>query len=468
GEVEYAEPNYQVKPASLPASSGLVPNDPQFWNQWALNNPGFNVAGYPSTNGADIKATEAWQITTGNPDVLVAITDTGVDITHPDLAPNIYTNPGEIAGNGIDDDHNGYVDDVTGFDVADNNGDVSDVLGHGTEMAGIIGAVLNNRIGISGICQCKMVPVKFFKKTGPDPTDVAATVADAAKAIIYSITIGASIINASGDVMFEPGTFSPGEPKALRDAVSACNDADVLLVCIAGNDGLSTDINAVYPGHYELPNQIVVAASDYNDDLWHVLGLPSELKSNFGVNTVQIAAPGNLVLTTEAPGDCPLCTQSPDPNSWYTSIDGSSASAAYVSGVAALAKSLFPEANAPVLRRRILESADSIPQLTPYVSNGNRLNALGAVTIQLQITPPVLKKAKYKVSRQVLVLSGTSIQRGAHAIIGGTVYATVPTPGTIVPLQVSLPASVFPSGVAIPVVLRNPDGGTSQTLTITR
>lgn len=458
-QVEYAQPNYRLTPGSV--LSPPVPNDPKFFDQWALDNPGFNVDGYPCTRGADIKALEAWQITTGSPNVLIAVIDSGIDITHPDLAANIYVNEKEIPGNGIDDDHNGYIDDVNGFNVADWNGDVSDVLGHGTQMAGIIGAVLNNGIGISGMSQCRILPVKFFKRTGPGPLDIDDTVADAAKGVIYAIAAGASIINASWSTTSNPGSV-------LKDAFKAANDADILVVCIAGNDAFNNDTNPVWPGHYELPNQIVVAASDYNDLLWHVLGVPTEIKSGYGTQTVQIAAPGSLVWTTIARGDCPLCSQSETPTDWYGEIDGTSAAAAYVSAVAALVKSQFPEANAPVLRRRILEGADSISQLVPYVASGARLDALGALTVQLQITAPTVTKVKYKINKSTLLVYGNNIQRGAHVLVNNDVYSTTPTAGTFTPLTANVPNSEFPPGVPVQVVLRNPDGGVSQAFTVTK
>src|SRR5215813_6080658 len=189
-EVEYAEPNYLIKLGTV------IPNDPDFGQQWALFNPGFILGDNPTTQNADIKAYKAWDITTGSPDVIIAVSDTGVDLTHPDLVHNIYTNPGEIPGNGIDDDHNGYIDDVHGYNVADQNGDTSDAVGHGTQIAGIIAAEMNNRIGIAGVCQSKILPVRFYRRFGPGPTQYDATIADAARGLLYSIVAGASIINA--------------------------------------------------------------------------------------------------------------------------------------------------------------------------------------------------------------------------------------------------------------------------------
>jgi subtilisin family serine protease len=460
-DVEYAEPNYRIKLGSV------TPNDPRYYDQWGLKNWGNYIEGYPTTANADIKADLAWEITTGSPNVIVAVTDTGVDTTHPDLARNIYVNTREVAGNGIDDDHNGYVDDVHGFNVAEMNGDTTDVSGHGTQMAGIIAAEMDNGIGIAGVSQSKILPVKFFRRFSDSPGDYDATVVDAARALIYSIAAGASIINASWRTLLPVDTVSEEFARALQEAVAATDDAGVLLVCIAGNEGFDNDYSKVYPGAYQLSNEIVVAASDYNDEIWHPLFNPYEIKTGFGQRTVAMTAPGVYVLTTAARGNCPLCSDSNDPNEWYTRSDGTSLSAAYVSGVAALVKSRYPGDNAILMKQRLMKGVEVRSNLKDYVSTSGRLSAVGALNAQVEvsITPPVLTRIKYKGSSEKLFVYGTGIQRGARVLVGTTGFSAKPKSDA---LLARVPKSAFPGGVAVQIKLRNPDGGVSQPLTLTR
>jgi subtilisin family serine protease len=453
--VEYAEPNAKIETGSV------IPNDPGFAQQWGLRNLGLSVGGYPASLEADIHVTEAWEITTGSTDVLVAVTDTGVDITHPDLAPNIYTNPREIASNGIDDDNNGYVDDVHGYNVADRNNDITDITGHGTEMSGIIAAQLNNEIGISGVSQSKIIPVRFFRRTGPRDIDIEANIAGAARALIYSIAAGASIINAS----WSQTTLDDTEFQTLKDAVLATNDAGILLVCITGNLPYNLEVKSVYPAKFLIPNQIVVTASQYNDEIWHVPFDPSNFHPGYGIRSVDVAAPGMDIFTTAARGDCDSCSQSTDPSQWYSTIDGTSASAAYVSGVAALIKSHYPNANAIMMKRRIVESVDVREALRNFVRTSGRLNAVKALTIELQIVPPTLTKMKFKPSGKIFIV-GQNLQVGATLIFGSKTI--VVAKGTAEQLVTNIPVTDFPSGVPTQVKLRNPDGGESQTLTVTR
>ncbi|MGA9774099.1 MAG: S8 family serine peptidase [Blastocatellia bacterium] len=463
-DVEYAEPNYRITLGST------IPNDPRFFDQWGLKNFGYSVDDFPSTIDADIKVAEAWDMTTGSPDVIIAVTDTGVDINHPDLAQNIYTNPLEIPDNKIDDDQNGYVDDVHGFNVADMNGDVTDIVGHGTQVSGIIAAQSDNNVGIAGVAQSKILPVRFFRKTGPSPAEYDATIIEAARALIYSVAAGASIINASWRSLFSVDSVDEDQRLALEDAVNVTNDAGVLLVSIAGNEGFNNDFTKVYPGAFGLPNQIVVAASDFNDGIWHSSFPPFELRSGFGQKSVAVAAPGIAIMSTAAHGTCALCVNSDDPGDWYAKGDGTSLSAAFVSGVAALVKSKYPGDNAMYLKRRITDGADTRESLRPYVASGARLNAFGALTVDVQITitPPVLTKTKVKGGGAKLNLFGTGIQPGARAVIGDKFYTANPKNDERTQLLAKVPKSTFPRGVAVTVRLRNPDGGTSQAITITR
>lgn len=460
--IEYAEPNYRVE------TGALIPNDSHFGRQWALRNLGIGVDGQPSYLDADIKATSAWEVTVGSPEVIVAVTDTGMDLTHPDLEANVYRNPGEVPGNGIDDDRNGFVDDVHGYNVAEQNTDLSDVTGHGTQMSGIIAAGLNNGVGISGVSQSKILTVKFFRRTGPDPGDFDATVADAARALLYSVAAGAHIINASWRTLLIPGDVPASVAQSLKDAVSATNDAGALLVCIAGNDGFNNDFSKVYPGSYLMANQVVVAASDYADDLWHPVGDPFTIKTGYGVGTVHLTAPGVFVLTTIARGNCLGCSRSSDPGEWYEEIDGTSAAAACVSGVAALVKSKYPSEHTITIRRRILEGVDKLDKLRDFVITGGRLNAAGALTVEPSFSSPVLTKVKYNGGSGKMTVTGQSFMRDAIIEVGRTSYRAKAKGKALAKLVATVPKSAFPSGTPVDIRVINPDGGSSAPSALTR
>lgn len=471
-EVEYAEPNYLIKLGTV------TPTDPQFSQQWALHNLGLGVPWDPnhdgnldvfsSTPNVDIKASQAWDITTGSPDVIIALTDTGVDITHPDLAQNIYTNPREIPGNGIDDDNNGFIDDVHGFNVADQNGDVSDAFGHGTQMAGVMAAVMNNNVGLTGVCQSKVMPVRFYKRYGPDPSQYSATVADAARSLLYSIAVGATIINASWTTLLTSDDLPADSAQALQDAVAATNDAGALLVCIAGNEGYNLDFSKVYPASYGLPNQIVVAASDFNDEIWHPAFNPFVIKSGFGPHSVDLAAPGVSVLTTEAHGNCEACTQDTDPTQWYTRPDGTSISAALVSGVAALVKSKYPGDSGVVLKRRILAGVEVKDNLHDFVITSGRLSAIGALTAQVSVSTPAVTDVVYKAKSGKLLVYGSGMEAGLVIVVGNTAYRGKPRSDDGTAFLALVPREAFPSGTAVPIKVRNPDGGQSAAISLTR
>jgi subtilisin family serine protease len=271
-DVEYAEPNY------LRYATATIPNDTFFSELWGLDNTGQNVNGSPGTSDADIDAPEAWDITTGNSNVVVAVIDSGVDYNHPDLSNNMWRNPGEIAGNGLDDDDNGKIDDVRGWDFVDEDNDPIDSDDHGTHVAGSIAAVGNNGTGITGVVwTAQIMPLRFLDAFG------SGSVADAIEAIDYAIDRGAKIINAS----YGSYTFSMAE----REAIARARDAGILFVAAAGNDNWNND-SAIkhYPSSYDLNNIIAVAASDQDDNLAPF--------SNYGATSVDLAAPGTIILST--------------------------------------------------------------------------------------------------------------------------------------------------------------------------
>jgi subtilisin family serine protease len=265
-DVEYAEPNYfRYKTAT--------PDDTFFNNLWGLNNTG-QIGG---TSDADIDAPEAWDVTTGNSNVVVAVLDSGVDYNHPDLINNMWTNPGEIPGNGLDDDINGKIDDDRGWDFVDDDNDPMDSEVHGSHVAGTIAAEGNNSTGITGVVwTAQIMPLRFLNAFG------SGSVADAIEAIDYAIDKGAKIINAS----YGSYTFSAAE----RDAIVRARDADILFVAAAGNDNLNNDsATKHYPSSYDLANIIAVASTDQSD--------ARSSFSNYGVTSVDVAAPGTFILS---------------------------------------------------------------------------------------------------------------------------------------------------------------------------
>jgi len=283
--VLYAEPNYyyyvdivpdEVHSQNLPAEDGAerIPNDPEFGKLWGLHNTGQVISGRAGTVDADIDAPEAWSITTGSPDVIIAVIDTGVMYTHPDLAANIWKNPGEIPGNGIDDDHNGYIDDVYGWNFYDDNNDPNDLDGHGTHCAGTIAGVGNNTEGVAGVMwNAKIMSLQFLSPDGPGDT------ANAILAIQYATMMGADIISCS----WGGGGYS----QALKDAIDA---SPALVVCAAGNDGMDNDAKPSYPSSYTSANILAVAASNNIEQLASF--------SNIGATSVDVVAPGETIYST--------------------------------------------------------------------------------------------------------------------------------------------------------------------------
>ena len=226
GLFKYVEPDYIV-------TTLAIPNDPSFGQLWGLNNTG--QAG--GTSDADIDAPEAWNLTTGNANLVVGVIDTGVDYTHPDLAGNIWTNPGEIAGDGIDNDLNGFIDDIHGWDFAYGDADPMDVDGHGTHVSGTIAASGNNGTGVTGVAWgAKIMALRFLDDNGSGSTS------NAIAAINYATAMGVKITNNS----WGGGGFS----QALADAIAAANTSGALFIAAAGNDSSNNDTTPSYPASY--------------------------------------------------------------------------------------------------------------------------------------------------------------------------------------------------------------------------
>ncbi len=269
-DVEYAEPDYILKPSQTTSA-----NDSDYPKLYGLNNTG-QTGG---TADADVDAPEAWNATTGDTGTVVAVIDEGVDINHPDLKNNIWTNPSETAGNGIDDDKNGYVDDVNGWDFYNNDATVYDrdpVSGagdeHGTHVAGTIAAEGNNNLGVVGVnWKANIMPLKFLGPNG-------GYTSDAVEALNYAVNKGVKISNNS----WGGGGFS----QALYDAINRADTAGHLFVAAAGNDGVNNDTTAHYPSSYTSANIISVAATDSKDALASF--------SNYGSSSVDLAAPASV------------------------------------------------------------------------------------------------------------------------------------------------------------------------------
>lgn len=273
-QVDYAEPNYLY---------GLeqMPDDPEFALQWHLNNTGQTVNGRSGSPGADIDAAGAWAVTTGSRDIVIAVIDSGVAIDHPDLSANIWTNPFEIPGNIEDDDANGYVDDIHGWDFVNDDNNPSDYSrdlygdGHGTHVAAIIAAVGNNAVGITGVMwKARIMPLQIFDLY--EESHFNATSINIIRAVEYAVDNGARIINCS----FGGPAFSTSQYKIF----SYADEKGVLVIAAAGNDRANNDIHPTYPAGYDLANIISVAATDETDALARY--------SNYGSSTVHVAAPG--------------------------------------------------------------------------------------------------------------------------------------------------------------------------------
>lgn len=336
--VLYCEPDYEVHAIS-------TPNDPSFGLLWGMENTGQIVEGSAGTPGADIRITKAWDVWTGDPNFRIAVIDTGIDYTHPDLAANVWVNPGEIPDNGVDDDGNGFVDDVHGYDFVNFDGDPMDDHGHGSHVSGTIGAVGNNGIGVVGVnWSCKLVGLKFLSSSGSGFTSGAIA------AIEYMVGQGILISNNSWGSSF----FS----QALYDAIDATNAIGHLFVAAAGNTGLNADQFPHYPAAFDLPNIISVAAMTSNDQI--------AFFSTFGLTTVDIGAPGVNIYSTVL-------------GEQFDFFQGTSMAAPHVAGVAALFRSRLTSIDALATKAHLLSTVRPLSALDGRVFSGGMVDAFAVI-----------------------------------------------------------------------------------------
>lgn len=386
--VEYAYPDYQIHTL-------LTPTDRLFTKQQGLDDSDVK-------RDADIDAPEAWDVSTGSRDIKVAVIDSGVDYNHPDLIDNIWTNAGEMgtdsngldkSSNGIDDDGNGYTDDFRGWDFVDNDNDPMDTNGHGTHVAGIIGASGNNGRGIAGVnWQVSIVPLRVLDTQG------LGSNSNVVKALEYAARMGFPVLNNS----YAGGAFDQN----MENAITAARNHDILFVAAAGNEANNNDSNPVYPASYNVDNILVVGASDKNDKL--------AFFSNYGLTSVDLVAPGEEILSTYL-------------NKTYRYLSGTSMAAPHVAGAAALMKAANPNLAFSQLKANLLGSVDVFSRFQNKAVSSGRLNlarALGGTPSPSPVTgpPPVVEmvspRAGPLAGGSLLTILGTGFQTGATVKVG--------------------------------------------------
>tara|TARA_B100001057_G_scaffold220615_1_gene220994 strand:- start:2917 stop:12516 length:9600 start_codon:yes stop_codon:yes gene_type:complete len=321
--VEYVEPDYIRR-------SSVVPNDPEWRNQYALQK---------------IQAPQAWEKTKGSQSVIVAVIDTGIDYNHKDLQENIWVNPGEIANNRKDDDGNGYVDDVYGWDFCNNDNNPMDGNRHGTHVAGTIAAASNNNLQVAGVAwNTKLVALKFLSDRG------SGSVSDAIDAVAYCTAMDFPISNNSWG--------GGGSSRAMKEAIDRAGQNGHLFCAAAGNSGTNNDSKPHYPSNYTSPNVLSVAASDSADRLASF--------TCYGKTSVDMAAPGVSILNLI-------------PNNRVARLSGTSMATPHVAGAAALVLSMNKGAGYAELKRTLMESVDPVQSYEDKMVAPGRLNLLKAL-----------------------------------------------------------------------------------------
>lgn len=399
GLFDYVEPDFVQRACR-------EPNDARYGDDtlWGLRNRGLDGG----VSGADIDAARAWEITTGSTNVIVAVIDSGIRYTHRELAAQMWRNPGEIPANGIDDDGDGFTDNVFGINALNSSGDPFDDVGHGTHAAGTIGAAANDGNAHVGVAwQVRLMACKFMAADGFGITS------DAIRCIDFAVRKGVRIINAS----WESGAFS----RSLFDAIDQARNKGVLFVTAAGNERGDLDLSPAYPAGYELDNIISVASLDRRNQLASF--------SNFGQRNVHLGAPGAEIYSTYAHSD-----------SGYWTLSGTSAAAPYVSGVAALILARSNGALLPEIRNRILATVVPVESLRDKARTAGRLNAFLALTASSD------GNLEWTVTPQ----NGTEVRAGATLPIQVTVTDVAAVTNAVVSARID--------GTGEVLILRNDDG----------
>ncbi|APW61084.1 S8 family peptidase [Paludisphaera borealis] len=326
-QVESLDGRLLLSVSNLPVVGPTYPNDPQFNQQWGLNSP----------SDIDVDAPEAWTVTTGSPSTIVAVIDSGVDLRNPDLVGRLWVNPAASRRGKI----------VYGWNFVNNNGNVQDQFGHGTHVAGVIAAAADNRKGVVGLdWNARIMPLRTLAADG------SGTLENAVAAIRFAVDNGARVINASW------GSDLPDDD--LYNAIAYADQKGVVFVTAAGNDGVNSDVVPIYPAAYHLPNVLVVAAVDPAGNLASF--------SNYGLHSVDLAAPGVTIYSTYPPRT-------------YGLLSGTSMAAPYVTGVVSLLVGLHPDWSAEQLVQQVLATVKPLPGLTGKTVTGGIVDAAQAVGV---------------------------------------------------------------------------------------
>ena len=396
-EVLYAEPNYIY-------SIGATPDDARYAELWGMN----NLAQTGGTVDADINAPEAWDISTGSTQAIVAIIDTGINYNHEDLAANTWVNPGEIPDNDVDDDGNGYVDDVHGINAITNTGDPLDDHNHGSHTFGTIAGRGNNAIGVAGVnWTAQVLGCKFLSASGSGSSANAVKCLD----YIYDLKTRASnpVDIAATNNSWGGGSFS----QALQDAIARHVQAGILFVAAAGNSNANNDNTITYPSGYYLPNIVAVAATDHND--------AKASFSSYGRRRVHVGAPGVNILSTNKD------------NTGYMLMSGTSMATPHTTGLVALLKAQDPTRDWKALRNLVLSGGTDVPSMNGITVTGKRIRAADTGGVgSLTCDDRVVSSRLLPIASDIQVLRGSLIDIAALnincAVPNGDVVLTI-TPG---------------------------------------